>query len=64
MVNNMELQRYLEILKRRALVIFTVVIVTVLVVAVASTYIIPSVYEAQTVVRVLLDVGLSDLVMR
>jgi capsular exopolysaccharide synthesis family protein len=64
MVNNMELQRYLEILKRRALVIFTVVIVTLLVVAVASTYIIPSVYEAQTVVRVLLDVGVSDFVMR
>ena len=59
----MELQLYLDILKRRALVIITVVVVAVLVVA-AARLVTPPVYKAETTVRILLDVGVMDFVLR
>jgi capsular exopolysaccharide synthesis family protein len=59
----MELQRYLEIFKRRAWVILTVAAVALLIVILA-TFVLPSVYEAQSTVRVLLDVGVVDFTLR
>jgi capsular exopolysaccharide synthesis family protein len=56
----MELQHYLDILKRRALVIVIVTFTTLLVTVAAGILILP-VYEATTTVRVLLDVGVLDL---
>lgn len=59
----MELQRYLEIFKRHAWVILTVAAVALLIVILAM-FVIPSVYEAQSTVRVLLDVGVTDFTLR
>lgn len=59
----MELQLYLNILKRRALVIVIVAAVAVLVVT-AAGFLIPPVYTAKTTLRVLLDVGVVDLTLR
>jgi succinoglycan biosynthesis transport protein ExoP len=59
----MELRLYLDILKRRAWVILIVTVVAVAVV-VAASFLIPPTYTASTTVRVLLDVGLSDFVLR
>lgn len=56
----MELQLYLDILKRRALVIAIVAALAMLVVTAAGLFI-PPVYTARTTVRVLLDVGIADL---
>ena len=55
----MELQLYLDMVKRRALVIAIVAAVAVLVVAVAGL-LIPPVYTASATVRVLLDPGVAD----
>jgi non-specific protein-tyrosine kinase len=59
----MELRLYLEILKRRALVIIIVVAMTLLVMAAAGLFL-PPIYEAESTMRVLLDVGISDLILR
>jgi capsular exopolysaccharide synthesis family protein len=56
----MELQHYLDVLKRRALVIVIVTFTTLLVTVAAGILILP-VYEAATTVRVLMDVGVLDL---
>lgn len=59
----MELQRYLDILKRRALVIVIVTSVTVLVTIAAGIFM-PPAYKARATVRVLLDVGVLDFNLR
>ena len=59
----MELLLYVDILKRRALVIALVTAVAVSVV-IAAGFLIPPVYTASTTVRVILDVGLPDLLVR
>jgi capsular exopolysaccharide synthesis family protein len=59
----MELQHYLDILKRRALAIVIVAAVAMLVVTAAGILIQP-VYTASTTVRVLLDVGVVDFRLR
>lgn len=59
----MELQLYLDILKRRAFVIVIVAAMTILVVAIIGL-LIPPVYVARATVRVLLDVGVADLTLR
>jgi capsular exopolysaccharide synthesis family protein len=59
----LELQLYLDILKRRALVIVIVVAMTLVVMATAGL-ILPPVYQAQSTMRVILDVGISDLILR
>ncbi len=59
----MELQLYLDILKRRAWVILIVTVVTLLIV-VAAWFVFPKEYAAQSTVRILMDVGVSDFVMR
>jgi capsular exopolysaccharide synthesis family protein len=59
----MELQLYLDILKRRALVIAIVAGVAMLVVT-AAGFLIPPVYTAKATVRVLLDVGVLDFTLR
>jgi capsular exopolysaccharide synthesis family protein len=56
----MELQHYLDILKRRRLVITIVAAVAMLVVT-AAGLLIPPVYTASATVRVLLSVGVLDL---
>jgi capsular exopolysaccharide synthesis family protein len=56
----MELQHYLDILKRRTLVIIIVTFTTLLV-TVAVGILISPVYRAAATVRVLLDVGVLDL---
>lgn len=59
----MELQLYLDILKRRALVIIIVTAVAISVVT-AAGFLIPPVYTARATIRVLLDVGVTDLILR
>ncbi|HSJ55157.1 MAG TPA: polysaccharide biosynthesis tyrosine autokinase [Anaerolineae bacterium] len=59
----MELRLYLEIVKRRAMVILIVVAMAVLVVASAGFFL-PAIYTARTTVRILLDVGVSDFILR
>jgi capsular exopolysaccharide synthesis family protein len=59
----MELQLYLDIFKRRALVIVIVTAITMLVVT-AAGILIPPVYTARATIRVLLDVGVTDLILR
>lgn len=59
----MELQLYLDILKRRILIILIVALVAVSVVMVAG-FVIPPVYRAKVTLRILLDVGVSDLTLR
>ena len=54
---------WLDMLKRRGLVIVTVAVVTVAVV-VGVRLLIPPTYEAITTVRVLLDPGVADLILR
>jgi capsular exopolysaccharide synthesis family protein len=56
----MELQLYLDILKRRALVIVVVTAITMSVVT-AAGLVIPPIYQATATVRVLLDAGVADL---
>jgi non-specific protein-tyrosine kinase len=58
----MDLQRYLDILRRQALVIVIVTAVTVLVIL-AAGILLPSVYEARATVRVLMDVGVLDFTL-
>jgi len=58
----MELTLYLDILKRRALLIVIVTAVTVLVVSMAG-FILPPVYTPNAIVRVILDVGVTDLLV-
>ncbi len=59
----MELQLYLEILKRRALVIIITASLS-LVVVTAWGLLTPPMYTAYTTVRVLLDMGVTDFLMR
>ena len=59
----MELQLYLDILKRRALIIVIVASVAVLV-TITAGILIPPIYRARATVRVLLDVGVVDLSLR
>jgi len=59
----MELWHYLDILKRRVLVIIIVTTLTVSVVAAASLFITP-IYTASAKIRVLQDVGVVDLGIR
>ncbi len=59
----MELQLYLDIFKRRAYIIVIVAAMTVLIVT-AIGELIPPVYRARTTVRVLLDVGVTDFILR
>ncbi|MFB0536329.1 MAG: Wzz/FepE/Etk N-terminal domain-containing protein [Anaerolineae bacterium] len=59
----MELQRYLDTLKRRALIIIIVTSMTVLV-TIAAGILMPPVYKARATVRVLLDVGVLDFNLR
>jgi len=58
-----ELQLYLDILKRRLLVILIVASVAVSIVTLAG-FVIPPTYRAKATLRVLLDVGVSDLTLR
>jgi len=55
----MDLQFYLNVLKRRAFMIAIVTVVTLLVVSLVGL-VMPSVYTARTTVRVLLDLGVAD----
>lgn len=59
----MELQLYLDILKRRLFVILIVALVAVSVVAIAG-FVISPIYRAKVTLRILLDVGVSDLTLR
>jgi Mrp family chromosome partitioning ATPase/capsular polysaccharide biosynthesis protein len=59
----MELQLYLDIFKRHALAIVIVVAVAMSVVAAAGLFI-PPTYTARTTVRILLDVGVTDYILR
>ncbi|MBN1453541.1 MAG: hypothetical protein JW963_21175 [Anaerolineales bacterium] len=59
----MELNHYFDILKRRALIIIIVTAVTILVVS-AAGFIIPPVYTASATVRVIMDVGITDFLLR
>ena len=56
----MDLRLFLDIIKRRALVI-AIVAVAVMLVVIAAGILTPPLYSASATVRVLLDVGLSDL---
>lgn len=56
----MDLQHYIDILMRRAMVIIVVAALTVAVVS-ASALVITPIYTASATVRVILDVGVSDL---
>jgi capsular exopolysaccharide synthesis family protein len=58
-----DLNLYLDILKRRAAVIVIVIALAVMVITLLGL-IIPPTYTADTTVRVLLDVGLTDFVFR
>jgi capsular exopolysaccharide synthesis family protein len=59
----MELQRYLDILKRRAAVIAIVIALATAVVTAAGVFALP-VYTAKATLRIIFDVGLTDLVGR
>lgn len=59
----MDLRLLLEVLKRRAWIIVIVTAVT-LVVVIGSGLVIRPVYQAQATVRVLIDVGVTDFIMR
>ncbi len=56
----MELRPYIDILKRRAILIVIVAALTVTV-ATASTFVTPSIYQASSTVRVIHDVGVTGL---
>ncbi len=59
----MELRFYLDVLRRHALMMAITPLVALLVVLVAALFITP-VYTATTTVRVILDVGLADFILR
>ncbi|MBN1813855.1 MAG: P-loop NTPase [Anaerolineae bacterium] len=59
----MDLKLYLDILKRRVFVIVITTVVATLVV-VAADFLLPPIYTAQATVRILLDVGVADFILR